>query len=54
MLSIEAYFAPKEGSMAIFRALQADTGQREPLPSAVLSGVCSIFYMTIVKKNEQG
>jgi hypothetical protein len=54
MLSIEAYFAPKEGLMAVFRAFQAATGQREPLSGAVLSGVCSIFYMTIVKKNEQG
>ena len=28
--------------------------RREALPVAVLSGLCSIFYMAIVKKNEQG
>jgi hypothetical protein len=40
--------------MAISRALRGSATLLEALPAAVLSRVCSIFYMTIVKKNEQG
>ncbi len=39
--------------MASFRALQGTVALLKALPAAVLSRVCSIFYMTIVKKNEQ-
>jgi len=54
MLSREAHFAPKGGSVASFRALQGSAALLKALPAGVLSRVCSIFYMTIVKKNEQG
>jgi hypothetical protein len=40
--------------MANFRALQGIAALLKPLSGGVLSRVCSIFYMTIVKKNEQG
>jgi len=40
--------------MASFRALQGNAALLEALSTGVLSRVCSIFYMTIVKKNEQG
>jgi hypothetical protein len=50
MLSREAHFAPKGGLMASFRALQGSAVLLEALPAGVLSRVCSIFYMTIVKK----
>jgi len=40
--------------MAIFRALQSSEALLKPLPAGLLSRVCSIFYMAIVKKNEQG
>jgi hypothetical protein len=54
MLSREVHFALKRGRVASFRALQGSVTLLQPLPTGVLSRVCSIFYMAIVKKNEQG
>lgn len=36
--------------MASFRALQSSEALLKPLPAGLLSRVCSIFYMAIVKK----
>jgi len=47
-LSSEAYFALKKGLVASFRAFQGIADPGAALAGAVLSGVCSIFYMAIV------
>jgi hypothetical protein len=54
MLSRELHIALKEGCVANVRALQGSAVSANPRFDRVLSGVCSIFYMAIVKKNEQG
>jgi len=48
MLSREAQFALKGCSVANFRALQGTAAVFKAVWGAVLSRVCSIFYMTIV------
>jgi GT2 family glycosyltransferase len=54
MLSSEAIFAPTWGVMAVFRAFQGSLKYLQAAPNEGFGRGCSVFYMAIVEKNEQG